>query len=107
MNCRRSLIVAALLLCCTTVLAANSTNIDVDGIPGKQRWSFSTKRGIVASPALSPDEMAIYVASLDGNLYAVRADHEPGDTVEPDWTLKLGGPLFSSPIVAEDGTIYI
>jgi len=71
--------------------------------PGPDRfngvtWVFKTKGPIVASPAIA--DGVVYLASLDGRLYAV--DQESG---KEKWSFKSKMPIASSPAVA-DGTLY-
>lgn len=57
---------------------------------------------IAAQVTASPDEKTLYVASLDGNVVAV--SREDGTK---RWTVALGDRVYSAPLVADDGTIYV
>ena len=68
-----------------------------DGTP---RWTVPTGGEVASSPAIGGD--VIYVGSADGSLYAVNADGSL------KWKLPLGGgAVYSSPAIADDGTVYI
>lgn len=69
---------------------------------GNERWSFSTGDWVESSPALSPDESAIYVGSWDNKVYALRASD--GAKLWDFETLSL---VFASPAVAQNGTVYV
>jgi len=73
-------------------------SIDDDG---NERWSAQTGDWVESSTALSPDESTIYVGSWDNSLYAI--DSASGVV---KWTFATGSLIFSSPAVAEDGTVY-
>jgi eukaryotic-like serine/threonine-protein kinase len=62
------------------------------------KWSFKTGGVIVTSPALA--EGVVYIASLDGHLYAI--DEETG---KEKWNFKSSRPIASSPAV-DHGTVY-
>ncbi|HWN95337.1 MAG TPA: PQQ-binding-like beta-propeller repeat protein, partial [Methylomirabilota bacterium] len=66
-------------------------------------WTFNAK-GLVSSPCLSFDGLTLYVGSADRRLYAI-------DTLtgESKWTngLKLPAPIYTAPIVDENGRIYV
>jgi eukaryotic-like serine/threonine-protein kinase len=62
------------------------------------KWSFKAGGPIVASPVLA--EGVVYVASLDGHLYAV--DESTG---QEKWNFKSSRPIASSPAVA-GGSLY-
>ena len=66
--------------------------------PAGVQWSFHTGGAIVASPTIA--ENVVYVASMDGYLYAV--DQETG---KEKWKYKSRTPIASSPAVV-DGTVY-
>jgi eukaryotic-like serine/threonine-protein kinase len=62
------------------------------------RWSFKAGGPIVTSPAIA--DGVVYVASLDGHLYAIDQD-----TGKEKWTFKSSRPIASSPAV-DRGTLY-
>jgi outer membrane protein assembly factor BamB len=64
-------------------------------------WRVSTDGPIEAQIVAAPDESAVYVATLGGSLLALTRD---GGRI---WSTALGGRGYSSPAVAEDGTLYV
>src|SRR5678816_4882001 len=64
---------------------------------GGVKWTFKAGGAIVTSPAIA--EGVVYIASLDGHLYAV--DQETG---KEKWNFKSRMPIASSPAVAGDVT---
>jgi len=104
-------IVLALLLAaaCPAALPAQATfhgNIARTGVydsPGPRRlggvkWAFKAGGPIVTSPIIAGG--VVYIASLDGHLYAI--DQESG---KEKWNFKSRMPIASSPAVA-GGTLY-
>jgi outer membrane protein assembly factor BamB len=69
----------------------------LDPDTGATRWSFPTAEHIYSSPALVHDAegrtTAIYIASADGSVYAVRPD---GTLI---WRYFTGEPVRSSPVI--------
>ncbi len=65
---------------------------------GGVKWAFSAGGPIVTSPAVAGG--VVYIASLDGHLYAV--DQETG---QEKWKFKSSRPIASSPAV-DRGTVY-
>src|SRR5215471_5286536 len=104
----RILAVSFLLLCSQAVLSQNMFHgnaahtgvyesagpTQFDGV----QWSFHTGGAIVGSPSVA--DGVVYIASMDGNLYAV--DQETG---KEKWKYKSRMPIASSPAVL-DGTVY-
>ncbi|MCL6582617.1 MAG: PQQ-binding-like beta-propeller repeat protein [bacterium] len=99
------------------------------GQDGSLKWSYRAGGGISSSPAIGADG-TVYIGSLDGYLYAFGSPAGLGaDSIWPCWRLnaqhtgqsllvgpktptlkwkcQIGGEVYSSPIVALDGTIYI
>ncbi len=72
-------------------------------VPGQPRvaWKLETDGAIEAQAGASPDERSIYVGTLGGSLWAVTA------AGEKLWKVDLGGRVYGSPAVGEDGTIYV
>lgn len=65
-------------------------------------WKVRVDGPVVAQVAASPDESTLYVATLGGSLVALsRAD---GSRL---WTVALGERAYASPLVRDDGTIYV
>ena len=67
--------------------------------PLQKLWHFETGGGVTASPAVANG--AVYIASGDGNVYAL--DATTGDEL---WHFDTGGPLASSPAIA-NGVVFI
>ena len=65
---------------------------------GGVKWAFKAGGPIVTSPAVA--DGSVYIASLDGHLYAV--DQETG---REKWNFKSRMPIASSPAV-DGGTLY-
>ena len=94
---------------------------------GHVRWSCETGPTLKAAPALSPDGAAIYVASMNGLLYAVSAPRSGALSGKLAWTFAFadhpgvtpqvlsaappaganGIGSGASPTVASDGTVYV
>jgi outer membrane protein assembly factor BamB len=74
---------------------------DAPGVPkfSRIKWKFHTGGEVISSPAVANG--TIYVASTDGNLYAV--DLESGSQ---KWKLELGVRATASPAV-DHGTVYL
>ncbi len=68
----------------------------------KLKWVFRTRGRIFADAAITPDGKTIYVASHDGNLYAVTT--KDGREI---WSHDAGGKIWTSPSISRDGTIYV
>lgn len=68
---------------------------------GQRKWSFRTRRSIMASPVVDRDDMA-YVASMDGYLYAIDAANGYSQ-----WKFRTLGPIISSPALDTDDNIYV
>lgn len=64
------------------------------------KWAFKTGGPIVSSPAIAGG--VVYIASLDGHLYAV--DQETG---KEKWNFKSRMPIASSPAVAGDLVYFV
>lgn len=62
---------------------------------GEMKWRFQAKRAVTSSPIAKGQ--AIYVASLDSNLYAL--DAKNGWAI---WKFRLGKGSLSSPALADD-----
>ena len=72
------------------------------GWDGTFKWEFKTKGRTLnrAAPVISSDG-TIYFASGDGMLYALNADGTQ------KWAVDTVGAISTTPILAEDGTIYV
>jgi outer membrane protein assembly factor BamB len=64
-------------------------------------WKVATDGPIESQPAASPDQAQIYVSTLGGSLWSVS---RKGEKV---FAVPLGGRAYGSPLVGEDGTIYV
>ncbi|MEX2719046.1 MAG: PQQ-binding-like beta-propeller repeat protein [Candidatus Sigynarchaeum springense] len=82
---------------------------------GKLRWKIDLRGALVSSAAVG-DDGTIFVASFNGNVYAIDPGKDPGNrkgkrkgiskgTIK--WTFPTGGHVYASPAVAPDGVIYI
>ncbi|MEZ4210455.1 MAG: PQQ-binding-like beta-propeller repeat protein [Patescibacteria group bacterium] len=70
---------------------------------GFQNWVYVSETpgtSFESSPAINPNG-DIYIGATNGYLYAVKND---GNL---DWKFATGGGLYSSPAIANDGTVYI
>jgi len=97
------LLVAAAPALAQSTFHGNNARTGVYETPGPKRfggvkWSFKTGGPIVASPAVA--DGVVYIASLDGHLYAV--DQETG---KEKWNFKSRMPIASSPAIA-GGALY-
>jgi outer membrane protein assembly factor BamB len=72
----------------------------LDASSGKQIWSFEAPKGIMSSPALSPDGKRIVFGGSDGILYCLGME---GSLL---WKFSSGGPLLASPLITGD-TVWI
>jgi outer membrane protein assembly factor BamB len=78
--------------------------IDIDG---NLRWTHTTDGMVYSSPAVSPDGNQVYVCSEDGKLYALGRDGSELWSFETAGFGVVGGAVFASPTIANDGTVYI
>ena len=62
------------------------------------RWSFATKRSIVAQPIRSRDG-TLFVASLDGCVYALRTEAHVANRLI--WKRCFSGPVYCTPALVE------
>jgi outer membrane protein assembly factor BamB len=65
-------------------------------------WRATVPGAVAAQVTTSPDERTLYVATLDGNVVALA--REDG---KPRWTVALGERVYSTPLVHDDGTLYV
>ncbi len=65
-------------------------------------WMRDVGGPVEAQVTASPDEQTLYAASLGGTLTALAR----GDG-SVRWSLALGDRVYSTPLVADDGTIYV
>lgn len=73
--------------------------LDSENLSGEPVWRFTTERGIWAAPLLVDN--ALYLPSMDHNLYALNAD-----TGEELWRVQLDGAVASTPLFYE-GDLYV
>jgi outer membrane protein assembly factor BamB len=64
-------------------------------------WKLATDGPIESQVAASPDQEVLYASTLGGSLWGVTRQGEKR------FTVPLGGRAYASPLVAEDGTIYL
>jgi outer membrane protein assembly factor BamB len=67
---------------------------------GKLLWKFSGKAGFWSMPVVDKD--VVYVASMDHNLYALKASD--GSLV---WTADLGASSLATPLLSSDGLLFV
>jgi outer membrane protein assembly factor BamB len=69
---------------------------------GSYKWEFKTKThsNNRATPVIATDGM-IYFGSGDGTLYALNSDGTQ------KWAVDTGGTIVATPMLAEDGTVYV
>ncbi|MEA2746907.1 MAG: hypothetical protein QOI41_1050 [Myxococcales bacterium] len=67
----------------------------------KMGWRAKVDGGVAAQVTTSPDERTLYVATLAGSLVALARDDG-----KQRWSTSLGERVYSTPLVADDGTIY-
>ncbi len=97
------LAIAAAPLQAQTTFHGDVARTGVYAAPGPERlggvaWVFKAAGPIVASPSVA--DGVVYIASLDGHLYAI--DQETG---KEKWNFKSRMPIASTPAVA-GGTLY-
>ncbi len=68
----------------------------------KVGWRVPVEGAVAAQVTTSPDEQTLYVATLNGSVTALaRADGARR------WTTGLGDRVYSTPLVHDDGTLYV
>ncbi len=65
-------------------------------------WTHDVGGPVEAQVAASPDQQTLYVASLGGTLTALARNDG-----SVRWSLDLGDRVYSTPLVADDGVIYV
>ncbi|MBN1685096.1 MAG: PQQ-binding-like beta-propeller repeat protein [Spirochaetales bacterium] len=80
-------------------IGAGRRLVAVDTESRRIDWEFTTGSMVASSPAMAAG--AIFIASRDGNLYAVTAD-----TGSEIWRFTTGDAITSSPVVV-DGVVFI
>jgi outer membrane protein assembly factor BamB len=70
--------------------------------PPALSWTRDVGGPVEAQVTASPDEQTLYAASLGGTLTALAR----GDG-SVRWTLALGDRVYATPLVADDGAIYV
>lgn len=65
-------------------------------------WRANVGGPVAAQVTVSPDERTLYVATLAGSLVALA--REDG---AKRWELALGDRVYSTPLVADDGTVFV
>jgi outer membrane protein assembly factor BamB len=68
----------------------------------KVGWRANVGGPVAAQVTVSPDEHTLYVATLDGSLVALA--REDGTK---RWSSVLGDRVYSTPLVHDDGTVYV
>lgn len=68
----------------------------------KVGWRVPVGGAVAAQVTSSPDEQTLYAATLDGSVVALaRTDGARR------WTTRLGDRVYSTPLVHDDGTLYV
>jgi len=84
----------------TVYVGSDDNKLHAVNPDGTGKWTYDTGKKVWSSPAIG--DGTIYFGGYDGKLYAVLTD---GSLY---WAVHGGGgPIFSSPALATDGTIYI
>lgn len=65
-------------------------------------WQAKVGGPVAAQVTVSPDDRTLYVATLAGSLVALA--REDG---AKRWELALGDRVYSTPLIADDGTVYV
>ncbi|HEY8080232.1 MAG TPA: PQQ-binding-like beta-propeller repeat protein [Labilithrix sp.] len=65
-------------------------------------WRVELGAPVTAQVTASPDESTLYAATLDGTLVALARD-----TGAKRWSVGLGERVYSTPFVADDGTVVV
>ncbi len=74
--------------------------VALNPLTGCLLWSFPIGKWTISSPAVDASG-AVYCGSPDGNVYAVdRTGHEK-------WRVRSDGPVYSSPAIGRDGSVYV
>lgn len=68
----------------------------------KVGWRANVGGPVAAQVTTSPDERTLYVATLSGSVVALARDDG-----KPRWTVELGDRVYSTPLVRDDGTVYV
>ena len=71
-------------------------------VSAKVGWRVELGGPISAQVTASPDEKTLYAATLGGDLFALARE----DGVKR-WSVALGDRVYSTPLVADDGTVYV
>jgi len=86
----------------TLYAAAGGSHLVAISPAGTLQWEFKTPGNSTnrATPVIGGDG-TIYFACGDGHLYAVNADGAQ------KWALQTGASIAATPLLAEDGTVYV
>lgn len=68
----------------------------------KVGWRVNVGAPVATQITTSPDESTLYVALLDGSLVALARDQGTRR-----WSTALGERVYSTPLVVDDGTLYV
>lgn len=91
------------------IVGAESGDVVALELSGNRKWGFRAKRNVTSSPYVDPVEGICYFGSHDNHVYAIDAS-----SGYSSWRFRTGGPVISSPVVAEgmlyfgsaDGSLY-
>jgi outer membrane protein assembly factor BamB len=81
------------------IVGAESGEVVAVTLSGNRKWSYRTKKGVIAAPTVD-DDGNCYVASTDGWVYALDTG-----TGFNSWRFRTNGPIFSAPI-EQNGLLY-
>lgn len=70
-------------------------------LSGDRKWSYRTRRSVVASPTLDVEEGVCFIGSHDGFLYALDAS-----SGYSSWRFRTMGPIISTPVLYHDMVIF-
>jgi outer membrane protein assembly factor BamB len=65
-------------------------------------WRVKVAGPVAAQVTTSPDERTLYVATLEGSVVALARDDG-----KQRWATSLGDRVYSTPLVHDDGTLYV
>jgi outer membrane protein assembly factor BamB len=68
----------------------------------KVGWRVNVGGPVAAQITTSPDERTLYAATLSGAVVAIARDDG-----KQRWSVELGDRVYSTPLVHDDGTIYV
>lgn len=85
----------------TIYVCSDKENVFAINPDGKLKWNYNTGHPFWANSLAIGADGVIYLGTSDGNLFALDSNGER------KWETKLSDYYLSSPIIGNDGTIYI